>query len=166
MTLVKESDAAPVVWDGPDIEFTKVNFSDWTLADNQDQITDDVWITRQNVAGIFNFKQEANYNNSSPADTEWATGSAADFASLTFTDWRTWHGGNSPSIIGVDAVLHLISEDIYIDIKFLSWTSGRGVGGGGFSYQRSTVPIPSTLLLLLTGIVGIFGIRRKKIGKS
>jgi hypothetical protein len=33
-------------------------------------------------------------------------------------------------------VVHLITDDIYIDIKFLSWTSGGA--GGGFSYERST----------------------------
>jgi hypothetical protein len=48
-------------------------------------------------------------------------------------------------MIGKDAVLHLIADDIYLDIKFLSWTAG---GGGGFSYERSTVPEPSSLILL------------------
>ncbi|MCX5654761.1 MAG: autotransporter-associated beta strand repeat-containing protein, partial [Planctomycetota bacterium] len=38
--------------------------------------------------------------------------------------------------------MHLISEDIYIDIKFTSWTSGGA--GGGFSYERATAdPTPS-----------------------
>ncbi len=40
-------------------------------------------------------------------------------------------------------VLHLITDDIYIDIKFLSWTSG---GNGGFSYERST-PISDALVI-------------------
>ena len=33
-------------------------------------------------------------------------------------------------------VVHLITDDIYIDIKLLSWSSGGT--GGGFSYERST----------------------------
>jgi hypothetical protein len=45
-------------------------------------------------------------------------------------------GGNFGSIIdGQDLVLHLITENIYMDIKFTSWKSGKG---GGFSYERST----------------------------
>ena len=38
---------------------------------------------------------------------------------------------------GENFVLHLIEEDIYLDVRFLSWTSGNGAGGG-FSYERST----------------------------
>ena len=45
-------------------------------------------------------------------------------------------GGNFGSIIdGQDLVLHLITDNIYMDIKFTSWKSGKG---GGFSYERST----------------------------
>ena len=33
-------------------------------------------------------------------------------------------------------VVHLITDDIYINIKFTDWTSSNH--GGGFSYQRST----------------------------
>jgi Bacterial Ig domain len=43
--------------------------------------------------------------------------------------------GGPLDTIGVNAVLHLIAEDIYIDIKFITWTS---VSGGGFAYERST----------------------------
>ena len=35
--------------------------------------------------------------------------------------------------------LHLIADDIYIDIQMLSWGQGDG-GGGAFSYRRSTAP--------------------------
>jgi hypothetical protein len=38
-------------------------------------------------------------------------------------------------MIGVDSVLHLIAEDIYIDIRLDSWSSGA-LSGGGFSYHR------------------------------
>ena len=34
-------------------------------------------------------------------------------------------------------VVHLITDNIYIDIKFTSWGQGSGAGGG-FSYERST----------------------------
>src|SRR6185436_13721731 len=41
---------------------------------------------------------------------------------------------------GVAAVLHLKTDDIYLDIKFTSWSS-TSINGGGFSYERSS-PAP------------------------
>ncbi len=127
------------VWDGPPTIFTKANGADWNLEANQDRITDVVWITRKTSAGIFNIAIEGGYSDKSPADTEWAYGSAADWRNLTFQTWVEWHGFCPPCTVGEDAVVHLVSEDIYIDITFLSWTCcGEG---GGFSYERSTASI-------------------------
>ena len=58
--------------------------------------------------------------------------------------------------VGVPGVLHLISEDIYIDIMVTSWNSGLVEIGGGFSYVRAQAPIPepSTGLLLALGLTG------------
>ena len=123
--------------------FTKGDSADWTLPENQDRISETVWITRENLRGIFNIASETAFSSTiSPANTEWAFGSASDFESLTFTNWQSWHGGSPsgpPSVVGRDAVIHLIDEDIYLDIKFLSWTLGPqgGGSGGGFSYERS-----------------------------
>ena len=78
-------------------------------------------------------------NSLSPAGTEWAYGTTASYASLTYKDWETWtggQGGGPPSTVGQNAVLHLLSGNIYIDIKFTSW----GGSGGGFAYVRSTPP--------------------------
>lgn len=122
--------------------FVKADSSDWNLPENQDRISDAVWITRENQSGIFNIASEPTYSPAtSPANTEWAFGSASDFESLTFANWEAWHGSNPPSTVGQDAVIHLIAEDIYLDIKFLGWTAGAqggGTGGGGFMYERST----------------------------
>lgn len=116
--------------------FEKGDLVDWTLAENQDRITPNVWITRADTQGIFNIAQETAYDalNNSPVDTEWATGAAADWATLSFADWTTWTGNSPPSTIGVDAVVHLITDDIYIDIRLVSWSGGGP--GGGFSYLR------------------------------
>ena len=49
-------------------------------------------------------------------------------------------------MINNPGVVHLISEDIYFDIRFTDW--GREAGGGGaFAYFRSTPPHPLPLLL-------------------
>ena len=70
-----------------------------------------------------------------PAGAEWALGTTENIQNLTFGSFRGALG--SPrNIVGKDIVLHLIADDVYIDIKFLSWSQGRGFGG--FSYERST----------------------------
>ena len=140
------------IWDGPTISFTKEPGADFTQPENQDIITAMVAITRGDSQGIFNIAQEFGYSGDSPADTEWAYGTTADIESLVFSDWVVWHDFNPPSSLGRDAVLHLISEDIYIDIRFTSWSVGGG-SGGGFSYIRSTagnVPEPTSGLVLIT----------------
>ena len=126
------------IWTGATIVFTKDDSANPTAEANQDRITDQVWIARGNSRGIYNANSESGYvGNVSPAGTEWAFGTTSDLCSLTFESWEEVHGGAPQSTINQDMVLHLISEDIYIDIKFLSWTCCGD--GGGFSYQRSTM---------------------------
>ncbi len=141
---------AATIWDGPVITFSETT-TDTTLPMNQDRITDNVWITRGASQGIFNAKTETFFTHFlSPTNTAWADGTLADFASLTYTDWNTWakniHGGPRGTV-GVDAVVHLISDDIYLGIKFTSW---GGFGTWLFSYERTTpsvavAPIPLTI---------------------
>lgn len=131
---------AQTIWTGSKITFTKANNADWTMPANQDRITSVIWITRKNNQGIFNIFSESGYaSNVSPADTEWALGTTANLATLTFDDWETITRPSELAHLelpGKEFVLHLISEDIYIDVKYLTWTSGNA--GGGFSYERST----------------------------
>lgn len=131
---------AQTIWTGSKITFTKANNADWTMPANQDRITSLIWITRKNNQGIYNIFSESGYaTNVSPADTEWALGTTANLGSLTFDDWETITRPSELAHLelpGKEFVLHLISEDIYIDVKYLSWTSGNA--GGGFSYERST----------------------------
>jgi len=128
---------AATVWSGPRVVFTKTDGADPTQAANQDRLTSNASLTRGSLQGLYNIAREASFTHSaSPADTEWASGTTANFASLTYTDWETWARsvGNPPSTPGVNAVLHLKTDDIYLDVKFLSWS----VRSGGFSYERST----------------------------
>jgi hypothetical protein len=165
--------ADPIVWNGPSIAFTKPDFADWTLATNQDRLTDNVSLTRLNTRPLINVVLEDFAQESlSPLDTEWAFGptqpgspgpiTARNFANLTFTPFAVALNG----AIGVNilsygpGVLHLISDDIYLDIKFTSWR--RNDAGGGFSYIRSTpgetpVPEPSSAALVIAGALAWAG---------
>jgi hypothetical protein len=162
---------AQTIWTGPTITFTKADGADWTQAANQDRITSNVWLTRQNNQGIFNIVSESSYTSSfSPDVTEWAFGTSADISTLTFDNWEDTIGGNPPSMVNQDMVLHLIADDIYIDIKFLSWAEGRSGGQGGFSYERSTdqtasvddtdqvalnvSPNPASAMIVINNLIG------------
>ena len=126
---------AATIWTGPHILKSDTN--------GPDSMTALVALTRGTTAGLYNSQQEAGFTHFlSPQDTEWADGTTAN-TSLAYTNWNTWakiiHGG-PPSTVGFDAVLHLKTDDIYLDIKFLSWTTG----GSGYSYERST-PTPANV---------------------
>jgi hypothetical protein len=130
---------AQTIWTGDPITFTKTPGADFTLEENQDRITDDVWITRGNNQGIYNIAVESSYADFlSPVGTEWAIGTTSDIETLEFTDWESASGSNPPSLVDQEMVLHLTDDDIYIDITFTSWGIGQQGGQGAFSYERST----------------------------
>jgi hypothetical protein len=129
------------IWPGSAYFFEKDDYADWTQAENQDQMTAAVWLTRADTRGLFNIVLEDEFDNSgytSPLDTEWAVGDANNWAALSFDTWDNWHGADPSSMLGVPSVVHLISDDIYIDIEMVSWTSGGA--GGGFSYYHGMEP--------------------------
>jgi hypothetical protein len=129
---------AQTIWTGPTMIFTKADNVDWTLQENQDRITPNVWITRANSQGIFNIVTEAGYQEKfSPQDTRWAFGTTDNYQTLSYDPWEETIG-TPPQMMDQDMVVHLMSDDIYIDIKFTVWTGGAN--GGGFTYERSTSP--------------------------
>src|SRR6266581_1253299 len=104
---------ASTIWTGPPISFSKSASADPTQAANQDRMTDKVWITRGSENGIYNAKTEAGFTHFfSPADTEWANGTTANYNSLTYTDWNTWAqaNGGPPSTPRINAVVHLKTD--------------------------------------------------------
>jgi hypothetical protein len=171
---------AQTVWTGPRIRFEKENGADWKLPENQDRITDNVWITRGDKKSIFNIKVETSDSGGAsegpePTYTEWAYGKASDYASLIFKPFGSLVGQGNFSNLGRarDMVLHLITDDIYIDLKFTKWEVGSQgnevTPSGGFAYERSTDPLerpdferrakgvvypnPSSGLLYVSGLI-------------
>ncbi|MEO9869552.1 hypothetical protein [Ekhidna sp.] len=123
------------IWTGSKLTFLKQDGADAGEATNQDRITDNVWITRGNGGGqIFNIKEESEANKaSSPKGTEWARGTTENIANLNFVPFRDAIAPKN--VVGENLVLHLITDDVYLDVTFLSWTQDKR---GGFSYERST----------------------------
>jgi hypothetical protein len=145
------SSHASITWDGPAMTFTKPSGANWNDQAYQDRLTDNVWLTRANTRGLFNINVESSYTSFfSPAGTAWADGTTANLTNLTFFTWEAWNGHNPPSMLNRDAVLHLITDDIYLNIKFTVWDERTG---GGFAYERATaIPEPSAAVLTLLGL--------------
>lgn len=143
--------SAQVVWSGFTKTFTKADGTDGTLAPNQDKLTTSVTLTRLAAGGMVNISAEGVFNQlSSPQLTEWATGinntsqtiTATNWQNLAFTSWLNAYGGahtQGSQIAGRDAVVHIIPDNIYLDLRFSSWTQGAG---GGFAYTRAEPPAP------------------------
>ncbi|MEH6681986.1 MAG: right-handed parallel beta-helix repeat-containing protein, partial [Sediminicola sp.] len=136
-TVISGVPVLPFIWDGPSIVFEKPDGADWTLTENRDYLTDNVTITRKNNQGLFNITKEPSFDTmlySSPQGTQWAMGTTADFGSLVFSSWAEAMQYCPPCRVGSDFVVHLTEDDIYFDVKILSWSNGTG----DFSYERST----------------------------
>ncbi len=167
--------AVPIVWTGSTINFQKAGADPSDPMDplNQDRLTDHVWLTRGADDGMFNIVPTSNdlvfgdpgyVRFTSPDDTLWATSvmaantgetiAASNFAQLSFTTWAAAYGGPGsdlrPNITTHNAVVHLLTDDIYLDLNFTSFDSS-----GNFSYQRSTagVPEPSAGFAALAGVL-------------
>jgi len=125
-----------VIWTGSEMTFTKANDTDHRDEANQDRLTDNVILTRSTAGGqIFNIAVESAANkNASPAGTEWALGRTSNLTDLTFAPFRTTVG-DPKNVVGKDLVLHLIDDDVYLNIDFTFWADGKAAG---FEYNRAT----------------------------
>lgn len=152
LNLARDARAVPTVWSGPTITFTKsgLDATDPTNPLNQDRLTDNVWLTRAGEQGMFNIApghEDSYIRYTSPDDTLWATGvmpensgktiAASNWAQLAFTEWAPSYGGPGSTLGGNitthNAVVHLLTDDIYLDLTFSFYISG-----GDFTYTRST----------------------------
>jgi len=121
------------------VVFTKPDSADWTLPENQDRISANVWITRKHNQSIFNIAQEDGYSGAagSPIGTLWANTTTAAADAGSYTNFVGMHGGSSQSIINDTISLYLPQDSLYFDVVFTSYTGQNN--GGGFSYIRTSV---------------------------
>jgi hypothetical protein len=117
------------------VQFSKEDGADFSQESNQDIITPNVWITRGNGGQIFNIAKENSADKGdSPVGTLWAKGNVDNIDNLTFRPFRLGVG-QPKDVVGSDLVMYLVDDDIYLSVKFTSWSQGQK---GGFAYQRSS----------------------------
>ena len=129
-------DSGPAYWNGTSLSFVKEDNADPKVEVNQDRLTSNVWITRGNGGGqIYNAAISENADKvNSPVGTEWAIGTFDEVSSLSLGPFRATLS-KPKYVVGKDLVVHLIKDDVYLSLKFTSWSGGKK---GGFSYERST----------------------------
>jgi PEP-CTERM motif len=169
IAFADRASAAPVVWTGTTLTFSKASGAEPLLPENEDFLTSNVQLTRNSMRGLLNAAVDCDafsctYQDNSPGGTEWATPlqnpgsaiSATNWAALNFVDWEVAYGDQYllvNNITSLPAVMHLIADDIYLDLQFTQWGAH---GAGGFTYQRSTpVPEPATIPLALLGTLSL-----------
>jgi hypothetical protein len=159
------AEAAPTIWTGPPLSFSKPAFADPTLV--HDLLTDQVRLARGNSQGLYNIAAEPSFSNASPIGTEWATElnnlgrsiEATNWAALSFTNWTAAYGNSVGTNFDRDAVVHLIADDVYLNLRFTAW--GGGNSGGTFAYTRST-PVPEPATLILAAFAALRSSRRRR----
>lgn len=137
------SQGSSVIWTVEKITFSKLALGD------ADALTSNVTLMRGANSGLYNNVSETENTSISPADTRWAYGTTQDdLSSLSFDTFKNAVGqgnqGNKPPM-GSDLVLHLVTDDIYMDITFLTWETN-----GNYSYERSS---SNGIGILLNGTV-------------
>lgn len=133
-TINWSSSLADTLGFGDHVAFAKANFASWQLAENQDRISNNVYLTRGDNKSIFNARTETTSSNSvSPQGTEWALANIK--MASAFSSFHTMHGGNPGGIVGDTLTMHLTAEDEYHEVVFNSFSGGNS--GGGFGYTRT-----------------------------
>jgi surface protein len=133
----------------PDIVyFTKENNADWTLEENQDRISETVWLTRASNQGIFNIFSQDSYDPNGPSGTSWRWGATSDeshsdleYTSLNAAILQSGYNVNQTLVQQVAGTpvfsLYLIDNNEYYDVTFTSYFGNNS--GGGFSWYHTPV---------------------------
>src|SRR5215469_2028424 len=111
-----------------------------------DILTSIVILTRATTGGgLFNIANQPNYFTGAapPAGTQWGLGTLAGYisnpSSVTFGNCPLEAGMRPPNDIGKTYVVHLVTNNIYLQLTLNSWGGGiLGGAAGSYSYTRST----------------------------
>lgn len=142
------------------ITFTKNANTDPSLVENQDRISDKVWLTRGNQYGIYNAYDQTSAKNQPTSGIELALGNFEEFSQLNFETISEWGKKFKGNWINKNLVLKLTETNEYYSFIMTSWENR-----GGFSYTRSSTalsitdnsntltvyPNPTTSILIIEG---------------
>ena len=140
--------------------FTKNANTDPSLKENQDRISDKVWLTRGNQYGIYNAYDQTSAKNQPTSGIELALGNFEELSQLNFETISQWGKKFKGNWLNKNLVLKLTETNEYYSFIMTSWEKR-----GGFSYTRSSTalsitdnsntltiyPNPTTSILIIEG---------------
>ena len=140
--------------------FTKSANTDPSLKENQDRISDKVWLTRGNQYGIYNAYDQTSAKNQPTSGIELALGNFEELSQLNFETISQWGKKFKGNWLNKNLVLKLTETNEYYSFVMTSWETR-----GGFSYTRSSTalsitdnsntltvyPNPTTSILIIEG---------------
>lgn len=128
---------ASTIWNGTNITFVHSA----PTGSLQDQLVAGVKLTRGGTAGLYNSAAEGGATAGiSPADTAWAVGTLANYNTLTYGPCPLEAAHHPPGLVGTTFVVHLVAEDIYLQLTLNAWGGTFETGDRSFTYTRSTPP--------------------------
>jgi uncharacterized protein (DUF2141 family) len=144
---------AATIWNGPTFSFLHTDSNGL-----QDELTPNVILTRDSGGGgLYNAATEMGaVSGISPDDTEWAIGTLDNYNSLCYGPCPLEAGNHPPGYIGTTFVVHLKSDDIYLQLTLTDWEGQGGAPGKTFAYDRTTpfVAPPPTPTVNITSPAG------------
>ena len=126
---------APVIGFGQ-ITFTKNANTDASLPENQDRISETVWLTRGNRYGIYNAYEQTSEKSQPTSGIKLALGSIENLSTLNFETISEWGKKFKGGWLNENLVLNLTETNEYYSFTMTSWGNR-----GGFSYTRSSTAL-------------------------
>jgi hypothetical protein len=126
------------VWSGSNITFNNPGNG------ATDILTASVILTRSSGGGgLYNAASEPGPQGGSPADTQWAMGTLSEFTNgmippSNFGDCPLEGGNHPPGFVTDTFVVHLVAENIYLQLTLNSWGGEFGQGAKSVNYTRTT----------------------------
>lgn len=138
---------ASTVWDGPTNGFYHA------VSGASDEITTNVIITRGGSGGLYNsFLESGATGGVSPKGTLWAQGTLAN-TNLSYAACPMEAHGSPSQYIGHTFVVHLLTNDIYLQLTLTNWLGEGGSGDTTFGYTRSSPTVPPSISSPTNGTV-------------
>ncbi len=144
---------AATLWTGPNIGFYHA------FDGLADEMTTNVIITRGSSDGLYNsFLESGATPGLSPAGTLWAQGFLTNnlnvLTNMSYGPCPLEAGNHPPNYIGTTFVVHLLTNDIYLELTLTNWGGEGGAPGQQtFGYIRSTPAVVSTPVVTITNPV-------------
>jgi len=136
-TSISLAHADPTIWNGSITNFVQQAVVLGQPPEADVIIPGAVSLTRNGNHWLYNTNVDMlGADVGTPSDTEWAFGSLANCANLTYQSFDSFRNFNLSGVLlsGGPMVCHLINENIYLSVQFTAWPHG----GGAFAYMRST----------------------------